>query len=291
MKRFVLVYNPISGHATFRRKLDAMIEAFQKRGCMLIPYRTQPDDHALPDFLREAAPDGVLSAGGDGTLHEVVNVLLKNDLQLPVAVIGSGTSNDFASYLQVKDDFAGYIEHIVAGRMRPVDIGMVNERYFVNVASAGMLTSVAHEVDVRLKHAMGKMAYYLRGLGELPRFRPLQLHIEADGKAYDEAAFLFVVVNSDIVGSIKHAAAKAQVDDGMLDLLLVRQCSLPELMAFTAELVAGRMKPDAKHLLYVQAKSFTISSAEAVESDVDGERGPLLPLQITTLPRAIQVFY
>lgn len=291
MKKFVLVYNPISGHATFRRKLDPIIEAFQQRSCMLIPYRTQLDDSALPEFLREAAPDGVLAAGGDGTLHEVVNVLLKNDMKLPVGIIGSGTSNDFASYLQVKDDLEGYIAHIAEGRTRPIDIGQVNDGYFVNVASAGMLTSVAHEVDVRLKHAMGKVAYYLRGLGELPRFRPLKLHIEADGQVYDEAAFLFVVVNSDIVGSIKHAAAKAQVDDGMLDLLLVRQCSLPELMAFTAELVAGRMKPDAKHLLYVQAKSFVIQSSEALESDVDGERGPQLPLTINTLPRALDVFY
>ena len=90
MKRYVLVYNPVSGHATFRQRLDGIIEAFQRRRTMLIPYRTSLGDTEMGNFIREAAPEGVLAAGGDGTLHEVVNVLMREKLSLPIGIIGSG---------------------------------------------------------------------------------------------------------------------------------------------------------------------------------------------------------
>ena len=77
MKKFVLIYNPVSGKAAFKSRLDNILEAFQQRDCMLIIYRTKKDNSGLGDFIREADPDGLLAAGGDGTLHEVVNLLMR----------------------------------------------------------------------------------------------------------------------------------------------------------------------------------------------------------------------
>ena len=195
MKRFVLVYNPVSGHATFPRQLDEIIEAFDKRGAMLIPYRTKIDNSGLPDFIREAAPDGVIAAGGDGTLGEVVDYVVRHELKTPIAVYGSGTSNDFATFLNLTggmDVKNAYFDRIVSGKTMPVDVGCANGRYFINVASAGMLTTVAHEVNVRIKNAIGKIAYYIRGIGEVPNFRALPLHIEADGSEYDVHAYFLL---------------------------------------------------------------------------------------------------
>lgn len=292
MKKFVLIYNPVSGKAAFKSRLDNILEAFQQRDCMLIIYRTKKDNSGLGDFIREADPDGLLAAGGDGTLHEVVNLLMREHIELPVAILPSGTSNDFATYLGVDADQEAYFDHIAAGRTRKVDLGLVGSEYFVNVASAGMVTSIAHEVDVRLKNVMGKMAYYLRGLSTLPQFHPLELSIQADGEqVFDGRAFLFVIVNSGVVGSFKNAAVAAKVDDGKLDMLIVKYCSMPEIMALTAEILAGRDISRQKNVVYIQASSFAVSAAEDIESDLDGELGPKLPLTVETVYKAINMYY
>lgn len=292
MKKFVLIYNPVSGKAAFKSRLDNILEDFQQRDCMLIIYRTKKDNSGLADFIREASPDGLLAAGGDGTLHEVVNILMRENIQLPVAILPSGTSNDFATYLGVDGDLEEYFNHIAAGRTRPVDLGLVGSEYFVNVASAGMVTSIAHEVDVRLKNVMGKLAYYLRGLSTLPQFHPLEIAIQADGtQVFAGKAFLFVIVNSGVVGSFKNAAVAAKVDDGKLDMLIVKYCSMPEIMALTAEILAGRDISHQKNVVYLQASSFEVSAAEEIESDLDGELGPKLPLTVTTVPKALEMYY
>ena len=290
MKRFVLVYNPVSGHAALRQKLDFLIASILARGAMAIPYRTRLQDTGMADFLREADADGVITAGGDGTLREVVGVLLRERMNLPLGVIGSGTSNDFVSHLGVNRNLEAYFDRIFAGEIRAADIGLANGEYFVNVASAGVLTSVAHEVNVRFKHALGKAAYYLRGLGELPRLRASHLHIVADGKSYDEAAYFFVICNSTVAGGIKNAAPLAAIDDGRLDLVAVRDCSFPEFLALAATVAAGRTAPEDKHLLYLQASHIRIRADEDLESDLDGERGPCLPLDVRVIPRALRLF-
>lgn len=291
MRRLVLAYNPVSGHATFKNKLDSIIDAFQRRGCMLLIYRTQIDNRGVfVDFVRNAQAEGILVAGGDGTLHEVVNLLLREGIHLPIAIIGSGTSNDFASYLGINEDMEDYFDAIVEGKTRWVDLGLVGEEYFVNVASAGMMTSIAHEVDARLKNALGKMAYYLKGIGEIPKFRTMPLKVLADGQEYEMEVFLFVITNSAVVGSMKNVAAEARVDDGRLDFLAVKKCSVGDLMKITADLIAGKSVSGKSGVVHLQAASFSVFAEGEVFSDLDGELGPKLPLHVETAAKALEVY-
>ncbi|MGM9539747.1 diacylglycerol/lipid kinase family protein [Anaerovibrio sp.] len=289
MKKIVLVYNPVSGKAKFKRSLDNIIGKLQRRGCMVIPYRTTPENENLAEFIRQAAPEGIIAAGGDGTVHEVVNLVMHEGLDLPVGIIGSGTSNDFATYLRL--DTEDYFDRIAAGKIMEVDLGKVGDEYFINVASAGMVTSIAHEVDVKLKNTFGKLAYYVQGLKTLPQFKALDMVIRTEDEEIREKAFLFLVVNSSVVASFKNAAKQASVQDGKLDLLLVKQCGIGELMTLTAELLAGKDVSGRKEVVYRQAASFEVSCDTELVSDLDGELGPRLPLQIRTIPKALKLFY
>lgn len=287
----MLFYNPVSGHAAFKNKLDWMVEAFQRRGILVGFYRTRKEgNEAFIPFVREVNPDGLLVAGGDGTVHEIVNLMMRGHLDLPLGIIGSGTSNDFATYLGVNADLEAYLDTIVSGRSRRVDLGLVDGTYFINVASGGAMACIAHEVNVRIKNSLGKMAYYLKGIGDLPKFRYFPLKIEADGAHYELETFLFVIINSPVVGSMKNVARGVAVDDGKLDLLSIGKCSIPKLMSITADLIAGKPVSERENVLHVQAKSFCIESGISVESDIDGECGPMLPLTIETVPRAVAIY-
>ena len=251
----MLFYNPVSGHAAFKNKLDWMVEAFQRRGILVVFYRTRKEgNEAFIPFVREVNPDGLLVAGGDGTVHEIVNLMMRGHLDLPLGIIGSGTSNDFATYLGVNADLEAYLDTIVSGRSRRVDLGLVDGTYFINVASGGAMACIAHEVNVRIKNSLGKMAYYLKDIGDLPKFRYFPLKIEADGAHYELETFLFVIINSPVVGSMKNVARGVAVDDGKLDLLSIGKCSIPKLMSITADLIAGKPVSERENVLHVQAK-------------------------------------
>lgn len=287
----MLFYNPVSGHAAFKNKLDWIVEAFQRRGILVVFYRTRREgNEAFIPFVREVNPDGLLVAGGDGTVHEIVNLMMKGNLDLPLGIIGSGTSNDFATYLGVNTDLEAYLDTIASGRTRRVDLGLMDGTYFINVASGGAMACIAHEVNARIKNSLGKMAYYLKGIGELPKFRYFPLKIEADGTHYELETFLFVIINSPVVGSMKNVANGVAVDDGKLDLLSIGKCSIPKLMSITADLIAGKPVSERENVLHVQAKHFHIESGIPVESDIDGECGPMLPLTIETVPRAVAIY-
>jgi len=291
LRKFILIYNPVSGDASFKFKLDNVIENFQHKGCIVIPFRIT-NEQDTSDFVlltKEIAAEGIIVSGGDGTIHEVINIMLDCNLDLPLGIIPSGTSNDFAAYLQLEKDIDMCVDVVVKGDIKTFDVGRVNDKYFFNVASAGLMTSVAHSADVALKNTLGKMAYYLKGLGELPNFKALKMRITADGNVIETDAFLFLVMNSGTVGGFPRLVPYAQIDDGKLDLLIVNKCNLSELMSLFISFLKG-MHYNSKHVTYIQAEKISIECAEELVSDLDGELGPKLPLYIEVVPGKIKFF-
>lgn len=286
-----MAYNPVSGSAAFRKKLDEIIEKFQRRGILLSVYRTRAGNYAeeLAECVRLSGAAGVIAAGGDGTLHAVINILKKFGLDLPVGVIGSGTSNDFATHLEL--DAEKTVDAVAENKIRAVDLGLVNGReYFVNVASAGFLTAIAHEVEARQKNTLGKVAYYIRGFEEIPKFRAVPLKITADGKIFELECFLFLVLNSGSVAGLRKITDAAKVDDGKLDLVALKKSGARNLIKLAQKILSGKSIEDDENILYLQGKRFEIESGEKLISDLDGEIGDALPLKIETLARSIKFY-
>ncbi len=292
MKKILLAYNPVSGSAVFRKKLDEIIESLQRRKILPVIYRTRAENSAEEFFecVKISDVQGILAAGGDGTLHRVINWMKKFEINLPVGIIGSGTSNDFATHLKIFDT-EKYFDAIAENKIRPIDLGLVDGgEFFINVASAGVFTSIAHEVDSRQKNALGKIAYYLRGIGELPKFKTVELEIKADEKIFQLEAFLFLVLNSPAVAGMKKISDVAKIDDGKLDFLALKKCSPRKLFTVTQKLLAGKCIDSDPNIFYLQAKTFEIKSSANLISDLDGEVGGKLPIKIETLPQAVNFF-
>ena len=258
---------------------------------MLTIYRTRAEN-ALEEFseiVKISGVEGVIAAGGDGTLHRVINWLKKSEINLPVGIIGSGTSNDFATHLEI--DAEKYFDAIAENKICPVDLGLVNgKEFFINVASAGVFTAIAHEVNFKQKNSLGKFAYYIHGLGELPNFKSVSLQIRADSKNFEVDAFLFLVLNSPAVAGLKKISDTVKIDDGKLDFFALKKCKPGNLINLAQKILSGKFIDDDENILHIQAKNFEINSAEKLISDFDGEFGDTLPLKIETVPHAINFF-
>ena len=291
MKRFLLIYNPLSGNAYFKNELDAAIRLFQRQQCLLIPARTESKEDT-PRFVQlaeELKADGIIAAGGDGTLHEVINAMLEAETALPLGIIPCGTSNDFATFLKISRDIEQCVQIICQGHWQTIDVGLINNKYFINVACAGLLASVVHNTDTALKNTLGKVAYYLKTLETIPYFRSLPIEINADGMVIKDDILLFLVMNSGAAGGFPNLAPKARLDDGKLDLLIVTRCNVTEFMRLLINLATGN-HTNHKNITYLQARNITITCDEMLESDLDGKRGPYLPLTLSVIPNRVKVF-
>lgn len=275
MKRLRLIYNPFAGRRKLIGKLDEVIEIFQNSGYEVCIHRTTSPEDIEHTAALSADVDILVIAGGDGSIHHTVNGLLKlpAELRPALGILPVGTANDLAYGLHIPRSISEACKVIVRGNIFQMDVGMVNERYFVNVASAGFLTDVSPRVDVRVKNSLGQLAYYLKGLETIPDFRPFRVEFEAEGQMRREEILLLLVVNGHSVGGLRQLFPTASLSDGKLDVLMVPKSGWPETFLFLIRLLRGERNSDGK-IIQFQTERLVVNTDRALSSDLDGEWGP-----------------
>ena len=232
--------------------------------------------------LKPGDYDFIVSVGGDGTLNEVTNGLILSESNIPMAIISAGTVNDFATYMKLPQTADGFCQMIKDFQTKKVDVGRVNNEYFINVLAAGMLTDIAYKVPKDKKAVLGKMAYYLEGVKEFPK----QL-------SQNEDIMLFLVANSKSVGGFADAAPLASVSDGYLDVMIIKKMALlTEAPDLIFKLFQGE-HPKHPSIEYFQTKELSVLPTEqtaGIAIDYDGEileEG--LPVDISIVPEALNL--
>lgn len=136
MKRARIIYNPTSGRELFKKHLPQVLQKLENAGYETSAHATTGEGDAIraAKIAVERRYDIVVAAGGDGTLNEVVNGLAEQEYRPKLGVIPMGTTNDFARALQIPRDIEKAVDIIVKGDTLPVDIGRMNDRYFINIA-------------------------------------------------------------------------------------------------------------------------------------------------------------
>jgi diacylglycerol kinase (ATP) len=287
MKKVLLVYNPVSGTGKMASRLDWFVSHFQKQNIFLVPVRTPFKEEALLSLLKEGF-DYVLAAGGDGTLHRVVNCLLKHDSPPPLGLIPAGTANDFAVNLGLPD-LETTLKILDFKQTIAVDVGRVGDSHFINVASAGLLTDISYKIDQRLKNNLGRLAYYLHGVAELPNFKSVPVEVKREDKeVFAGEVLLFLILNGRGAGNFRSVAPKAALDDGLLDCIFFKKSPVIDFLNLVFKVAAGKHIDDP-NILYLQLDALSVQGDEKIGTDLDGEEGPPLPWQVDVLPRKLQI--
>ncbi|WP_417770822.1 lipid kinase YegS [Stappia sp.] len=287
----------LNGKSAQREDVRAAVEAVRGRGHR-VEVRVTYDAGDAARFAREVVgregddlPDVVVAGGGDGTLNQVVAAALEARPAPPCAfaVLPLGTANDFAAGLGLPVDNMGSALLLCArGAAKPIDVGRINGRVFVNVASAGAVTRITREADPRAKRLLGGAAYLIAGASRFAELTPTRARISGEGFSFDGEFMALAVGNGRLAGGGVALCADARVDDGKLDLSLFPKPDADHMMALLSSLVK---ESETGLQGYARTHRFTRLTVEADEDlavNLDGEPMAAQVLEIEVDPGAIR---
>lgn len=184
------------------------------------------------------------------------------------------------------------MKKILHSKVKRVDLGKVNDHYFINVFSFGLFTDVSQKTPTHLKNTFGKLAYYFNGMKEIPRFGKIDLKVESEDLTIQTKCFLAFVFNGQTAGNI-NISYNSKIDDGLLDVILVKGENLLKLGNLAYNFYEENIwKKRNRKISYIsKSKSLSLSSSQEITTDIDGETGPSLPVQIKCIPKAIPILY
>ncbi|KEO81788.1 diacylglycerol kinase [Tumebacillus flagellatus] len=285
-----LIYNPSAGKEALLHSVPRILDFLEQGGLEVSTAMT----HGANDAVRAARQacedrfDLVIAAGGDGTINEVINGLSQMEYRPTLGVLPGGTTNDLARALHLPRDLKSACEIILQNHRVPLDVGRVGDGFFINIAGCGRLTEITYEVPSKLKTHLGQLAYYVKGLEKLPFLKPIQIAIDSPDFAFEGKAMLCLIANSNSIGGFEKLAPNASLHDGFFDVIIVKPCKIPELVRLATLALRGEHL-NSDRVIYFHTDRLTVSSAEEVELNLDGEFGGLLPREFECLKHHLNV--
>lgn len=288
--RVLLIYNPNSGNRMFRSNLDNIIEKFQEKGYLVTVYRINDcrDLSGLFDGIEAAEYNKILIAGGDGTIHHVVNAILNHGMDIPVGIYPAGTANDFAHNFKLPADIEKMTEIYTEDRYTLSDVGKANGEYFINVASLGCLTDVSQKTDPKVKNSFGIFSYYLKGIEEFQKIKAITVRVSSGDFYFEDEIYFMLVMNGKSAGGFKRVSPHSIIDDGLLDVVIFRKCPVLDLMNVLTKILRGE-HTKSPHVIYFRTAKLTVECEDKTGTDLDGERGVPFPLEIEVIPARLKV--
>lgn len=274
-KRTLFVYNPRAGKGTVVKNLHEIVDAFAKEKYPVTVYPTQAQGDAckLVENRDTELYDLIVCSGGDGTLREVVNGLIKSGVSIPVGYIPAGSTNDFARSLGLPDDIGEAMKIITRGTPFLCDAGNFNGENFVYIAAFGLFTDVSYATNQQWKNIFGHVAYILEGVKSLSTIQSYEMQIECDEGVMKGNYIYGMVTNSLSVGGFKNITGKnVSFNDGKFEVILIRRpATFAELNDIVISLV--RQSFDAVCIQSFKTSYMKIKSRENVNWTLDGEFG------------------
>ena len=274
MQKLLFVVNPNAGKGEIRQHLLGCVDQFVRSGYQVEIYTTQKQRDAA-DIVRDRGGefDRIVCSGGDGTLNEVISGLLEGGHQTLLGYIPAGTVNDFATSLGIPKAPLQAAGLCMTGEPLQVDIGRFGDRYFNYVAAFGAFTEVSYQTPQENKNILGRVAYLLEGIKELPQIKPISMTAVAQDRVVSGDFIYGMVSNTTTVGGFKGLTARdVQMDDGLFEVVLVRT---PKSVAEWQQALTELTQPESEwsYIIRFSTSKLRFVSREEVAWTLDGEYG------------------
>lgn len=287
-REIALLTNPTSGKGKGARARAAVRDRLAATGAAVQDLQGRDGDEALA-LARQAVADGIealVVIGGDGMVHLGVNAVAGSETTL--GIIPAGTGNDVARYFDLprKDPLAA-ADRVIAGHTRTSDLARSGDKYFTTVLCAGF-DAVVNERANDMTWPKGQMRYNLATVAELRTFKPLQYTLDLDGATRRIEAMMVSVGNGPSFGGGLRITEGASLDDGLLDVVIIKPMGRLELVKTYPKLFKGTHTTHPQYERH-RVRQVTVA-APGITTYADGERFGPLPLTVECVPGALRVY-
>ncbi|WP_297598592.1 YegS/Rv2252/BmrU family lipid kinase [uncultured Cetobacterium sp.] len=288
-KRAKLIYNPASGSGKIIKELDKIFKIYQEFDYIIDIFRISKDC-IKEDILKDIELyDHFLISGGDGTVNSFVNLLKKNNKDIPIGILPTGTANDFANVIDMPKDIGEACRKILNSKAKSIDVGRINDYFFINIASLGIFSTISQTTDRTLIKTMGKLAYVLNGIKEFTKVKKLKVMLESEQYSTITDVISILIFNGRSAGNLP-LAYNALLDDGYFDILVLKPDFIGDVPEMSAALITKTHLEKKFHSVkYFKTKYLKIVGVDNYVTDIDGETGPSLPVEIECIHKGLKV--
>jgi len=292
--KLLMLSNPLAGRRRGLAVAEKSLEMLRQRGHTVENIFSDRPGHLVEVAAKEVngAWDGIIALGGDGTLFEVINGMMKGnpELPIPLGVLPAGTGNSFSRDLGI-GTHADAIELIAAGATRPVDLGECRSDdtsfVFINILGFGFVADVAQKAYSYRK--WGALNYVIGVFIITRNLKSYPLEFEIDGRSFQRDNIFVEISNSRKTGGDMIMAPDASIDDGLLDVVILNKLSRLRLLSALPRIFAGTHLK-MKEVEHFTARTMSFRSTPAKVLTPDGEITGTTPITVNVLPGKIRVF-
>lgn len=281
----LLILNPNSRSGN-NVDLDEGLQKLKNANFQVL-YKESSSLHETEQIIEKhhADMDLIIMGGGDGTISSVMPCLYR--YQLPLAVLPLGTANDFARSLSIAT-LSDAFQAIIDNQRSRINLGMVNDRYFINVAHMGLGVHVTHELDAEEKQRWGVLSYLIALIRAIRNRRRFRTRISIDGKLYKTRSMHLAIGNGRFYGGGNIIDDQSTLFDGKLSLYSLKPQSVWELLTLAPYLRNG-MQRQSERVFSISACEISVLTAKTSEIHADGEPIGHTPALFKVIPDAINV--
>ena len=273
LKRLLLIMNPMAGTKKANPHLHEILTVFRRAGYECLTFMTlkRGDGTELAAKYADSV-DLIVCIGGDGTFNEIISGVCSVNAKTPIGYIPAGSTNDFASSLNLSKDVVRAARDIVEGRPINYDVGRFQNRFFTYVASFGAFTKTSYATSQSVKNVLGHMAYLLGGVKELTSLHRCHVETILDGKTRLEGDYIFgAISNSTSVGGILTLDPEiVDLNDGLFEVMYVKY---PSNISQLTEIIRAITTQDynSPMLSFHPASYVTVHADPSMDWTLDGE--------------------
>ncbi|MBM7643825.1 YegS/Rv2252/BmrU family lipid kinase [Scopulibacillus daqui] len=281
MDKVSVIVNPNAGQKKIKNHLDSIKNILSDGFKQVSFYETRKKGDGTSYAKKLAnSSDVIIAAGGDGTVYEVLNGLSPLNDRPAFAIIPGGTCNDFSRALGMSQNPAKAAEQIVQQNIQDIDVGFDGCQYFLNFWGIGLITAVSSQIEEDIKSTFGRLSYYLSTIQNIKENDTFHYEISSSDYYYSGKAEMIIIANGPFTGGIKPFLPEVNIQDGMLDVLVLREANLSSLFSILKKRT-GMLASIDENIIHFQTPQLTLKTSPKKLIDCDGERHLKTPAEAT----------